>query len=114
MVYPSPSTANADVDAAQLQDVRGEEGHEHRYIEAELRHEDGLLHVVVAQEVVPDGPVEGARGVGADVLGPDLGRKTLHVLEVCPTQLVRTCVLAPERRPRGGRAAAERRKRAGA
>ena len=39
-------------------------------VEANLRHDNGLLHAGVPQDVVPHGARKGAADVGADVLGP--------------------------------------------
>mmetsp|Transcript_67279 Transcript_67279/g.194782 ORF Transcript_67279/g.194782 Transcript_67279/m.194782 type:complete len:209 (-) Transcript_67279:548-1174(-) len=64
---------DAHVETTELQDVRGEEGHEHRHVEADLGQDDGLLHVHVPEQVVPNGLVEGARRIGPDVLRPHQG-----------------------------------------
>mmetsp|Transcript_24496 Transcript_24496/g.67316 ORF Transcript_24496/g.67316 Transcript_24496/m.67316 type:complete len:369 (-) Transcript_24496:1957-3063(-) len=65
---PAPPT---NVQATQAQDRVGEEGHKHREVQRDLRSDDGLLHLHVAQEVPVERLVEGARNVCADVLGED-------------------------------------------
>mmetsp|Transcript_144286 Transcript_144286/g.366265 ORF Transcript_144286/g.366265 Transcript_144286/m.366265 type:complete len:371 (-) Transcript_144286:2142-3254(-) len=60
-----------DAYAIELQNLVREFRDQHCHVEADLRQEDGLLHLPVPEHVVPDGPVEGARGVGADILRPD-------------------------------------------
>ena len=40
-------------------------------IEANLRHDNGLLHVFVSENVVPHWVRERSRDVGANVLGPE-------------------------------------------
>mmetsp|Transcript_43354 Transcript_43354/g.94395 ORF Transcript_43354/g.94395 Transcript_43354/m.94395 type:complete len:1132 (-) Transcript_43354:88-3483(-) len=60
----------ANLKSTQAEDLRGEDRHEHGNVKADLRQEDGLLHVLVAEEVHAHGLVEGARRVRADVLSP--------------------------------------------
>ena len=51
--------------------------HLSRHVEANLRHDDGLLHVLVPQDVMPHGIGEGPRDVGTDIFRPQ-GAKTPH------------------------------------
>mmetsp|Transcript_67283 Transcript_67283/g.194797 ORF Transcript_67283/g.194797 Transcript_67283/m.194797 type:complete len:273 (-) Transcript_67283:74-892(-) len=84
-------TDDAHVDAAELQDIGGEEGQKHGHVQAHLRHDNGLLHVDVPEDIVPNGLVEGPRCVGPDVLrphqrnerhGPRVHQLRLEVLEL--------------------------------